>query len=388
MPKLTNENTENALLNAFKEGDENSFQTAMESFANNIQKAVLKEARNENADMAVMNKRGSNVLTSQESKFYNSVINNKDFSGVDELVPKTIFERVFEDLIQSHPLLSKIEFVNVTGVAEFITSRGVNPAWWGKLCEEIKEVLDNGFDVVNLKQYKLSGFMPACKAMLDLGPEWLDRYVRTVLVESLKIALEAAIIDGTGKDQPVGMMRMLNDVTDGVHNPKKAEKLSKLDPSVIGPIMGRISTLKVGDKKYYRTVNPDDVLFIVNPADYWSTLYPAMTVQNANGAYITSLPVPFTIIQSVAVPVGKAVIGLAKDYFMGIGSELKFAVSDEYKFIEDQRIYLAKQYGNGQPKSDDSFIVFDISGLTPNKIKVPNNVNVTAGTNDAKVSAE
>lgn len=387
MKKLNTEN-DMTLLDAFKEGDETSFQNAMKTFANNIQQSVLKEAQKTNADIAVMNKRGSNVLTSQEVKFYNAVISNKDFAGIDELVPATIFERVFEDLIQSHELLNKIEFVNVTGVAEFITSRGVNPAWWGKLCEEIKEVLDNGFDVVNLKQFKLSGFMPVCKAMLDLGPEWLDRYVRTVLVESLKIALEVAIIDGTGKDQPVGMMRMLNDVTDGVHNPKKAEKLTKLNPSIIGPIMSRISTLKVGDKQYFRTVNPDDVLFIVNPADYWSTIYPAMTVQNANGAYITSLPVPFTIVKSVAVPAGKAVIGLAKDYFMGIGSALKFEASDEYRFIEDQRIYLAKQYGNGQPKSDDSFIVFDISGLTPDKIKVPNNVNVTPDSKSAKISAE
>ncbi len=31
--------------------------------------------------------------------------------------------------------------------------------------------------------------------------------VRTVLVESLRIALEQAIVDGTGKDMPVGMMR-------------------------------------------------------------------------------------------------------------------------------------------------------------------------------------
>ncbi len=67
-----------------------------------------------------------------------------------------------------------------TGVTEWIVSRGVNPAWWGKLCEAVKKVLDNGFDVINMKQFKLSGYIPVCKAMLDLGPVWLDRYVRTV----------------------------------------------------------------------------------------------------------------------------------------------------------------------------------------------------------------
>ncbi|HAP6995837.1 TPA: phage major capsid protein, partial [Enterococcus faecium] len=37
--------------------------------------------------------------------------------------------------------------------------------------------------------------------------------------------------------------------------------------------------------------------------------------------------------------------------------------SDEYHFVEDERIYLAKQYANGQPKRNDSFIVLDISAL-------------------------
>lgn len=104
-------------------------------------------------------------------------------------------------------------------------SRGVNPAWWGKLCEAVKKVLDNGFDVINMKQFKLSGYIPVCKAMLDLGPVWLDRYVRTVLVESLRIALEQAIVDGTGKDMPVGMMRDISKQTSGEYAEKKQNLL-------------------------------------------------------------------------------------------------------------------------------------------------------------------
>lgn len=56
---------------------------------------------------------------------------------------------------------------------ESIQHGGVNFA-------KLLKVLDNGFDVINMKQFKLSGYIPVCKAMLDLGPVWLDRYVRTV----------------------------------------------------------------------------------------------------------------------------------------------------------------------------------------------------------------
>ncbi|WP_373565648.1 phage major capsid family protein, partial [Schaalia odontolytica] len=65
--------------------------------------------------------------------------------------------------------------------------------------------------------------MPVAKAMLDLGPTWLDQYVRTVLSESMAIALEDAVVNGTGKDMPIGMMKDLaGAVVDGVYPDKKA----------------------------------------------------------------------------------------------------------------------------------------------------------------------
>ncbi|PGS65016.1 phage major capsid protein, partial [Bacillus cereus] len=70
--------------------------------------------------------------------------------------------------------------------------------------------------------------------MLDLGPSWLDRYVRTVLVESIAIALEAAIVAGTGKDQPIGMIKDLDNVKNGEHADKKKVELSDFTPKTLG----------------------------------------------------------------------------------------------------------------------------------------------------------
>ena len=353
------------LMKAFKDGNEESFSAAMVSLSKEIQDKILEEATAKNQDQLVLMNRGQRVLTTQETKFYNEVVNNEGFAGVEELVPATVFERVFEDLEQSHPLLQKITFVNTTGVTEWIVSRGVNPAWWGKLCEAVKKVLDNGFDVINMKQFKLSGYIPVCKAMLDLGPVWLDRYVRTVLVESLRIALEQAIVDGTGKDMPVGMMRDMSKQTSGEYAEETAEPITALDAATMGGLMARLSKFNIEgvDDPIYRNVNPSDVVLIVNPTDYWSKVFPAKTVLTANGEYVQVLPVPVSDLQSTAVPEGKAVIGVASDYFMGVGSTLKIEASDEYHFVEDERIYLAKQYANGQPKRNDSFIVLDISAL-------------------------
>ena len=53
---------------------------------------------------------------------------------------------------------------------------------------------------------KLTAFLPVGKAMLDLGPVWLDRYVRAVLADAAALGLEEGLINGTGKDMPIGMV--------------------------------------------------------------------------------------------------------------------------------------------------------------------------------------
>lgn len=364
------------LMDAFNQEDEKVFAEAMVGFANNIQQKMIQEAteriQNEQGDAQILVKRGLNALTKQERQYYNEVIEHEGFAGVETLVPKTVFERVFEDLVQSHPLLQEIEFVNTTATTEWVYSKGVNPAWWGKLCEEIKELLDNGFETVQTTLFKLSAFIPVCKAMLDLGPEWLDRYVRTVLVESMYIALEQAIVAGTGKDQPIGIIKDLDTVTNGVYADKTAEKLDDLSPLTFGEkimvpltrvVLKRDESGKV-TKETKRVVDPNKVLLIVSPDDYWSKIYPATTFLNANGTYVKDvLPLPVKVVQSVAIESGKMAVGLAKDYFMGVGSQQKVEVSDEYRFVEDQRTYLAKQYANGRPKNNDSFLLFDISEI-------------------------
>ncbi|ACK91465.1 major capsid protein [Bacillus cereus AH820] len=351
------------LLNAMNSGDEEQAAAAMVEFANSIQQNIINEARqavNEDlSDQQVMVSRGLQVLTKDEQSYYNEVIANKGFAGTETLVPATVFERVFEYLRVNHALLNHIQFVNTTGVTQWVVKKGyVQSAWWGKLCEEIKELLDDGFEVIATNLYKLSAYVPICNAMLDLGPIWLDRYVREILAESMAIALEEAIVNGTGKDQPIGMMKDLKAaVTNGVYSDKTATPLTDLTPTSLGKEV--MAPLTNGGR---RAVG--NALMIVNPLDYWEKIFPATTFLTQNGAYVSGvLPIPATVIQSLAVPKGKMVAGIASDYFMGVGSTQKMESSKEYRFLEDETVYLSKQYANGRPKDNDSFLVFDISTL-------------------------
>ncbi|MDR5047291.1 phage major capsid protein [Bacillus cereus] len=352
---------------AIEKNDNEAYAKAMTKMANVIQTNILNEvtpavqteiASNLN-NQAVLNSRGLHALTNEERSYYNEVIaSGEAFAGVEKLIPATVIDRVFEELVRNRPLLQAIDFINVTGLTEWIMKKGEIPAaWWGKLCDDIKQVIDEGFEKVQLNLYKLSAYIPVCKAMLDLGPEWLDRYVRTVLMESMYIALEQAVISGTGKEQPIGMMKNLDGaVVGGIYPDKTAVALNDLSPKTLGKEI--MAPLTNNGKR-----NVANVIMVVNPMDYWARIFPAITFQNANGEYVQNTAIPIQFIQSTEVPNGKSVTGMAKDYFLGVGSTQKIEFSDEVKFIEDERVYIGKQYANGRPKDNKSFLVFDISKL-------------------------
>lgn len=366
-----NEEHKAQILNALQSEDPNAFAEAMAQFANSIQKDILDQARKEmnevNSDNQILSSRGVHLLTTEEKEYYNEVIAAEGFGGVDKLVPPTTINRVFDDLQQNHPLLSRIEFQNVTGTSQWlVNTSGQNPAWWGKLCDDIKQLLTKGFELISVDLFKLSAYIPVCKAMLDLGPEWLDRYVRAVLEEAMAIGLEEGIVKGSGKDEPVGMIRDLKGaVVDGVYPEKTAVPLTDLSPATLGAeVMAKLAITakdESGNPTMTRVV--ESVLMVVNPVDYWTTLFGALSYRVQTGQYVFNLPVETDIVPSNAVPLGKMIVGVARDYFMGVGSTRKIEYSDEVRFIEDERVYISKQYANGRPKTADSFLVFDISGI-------------------------
>lgn len=380
MPKIL----ENDDLKVALESGEN-IDVALSAFADNIQTQVLAEARTYADDKAVLANRSGMELTSEERKYFMAVINaGEGFSAVDQLVPATVINRVFDNLVADRPLLRAIDMVNVGLATEWIFSVGVNPAFWGTLCSNIQELQDKGFRRVDINQMKLSAFMPVCKAFLELNsPEWLARYVVTVLTEAIQMALELAIVDGTGQNQPVGMRRSINNVTSGVHKVTTVKEIAQLDPATSGEIMAALSKITIEDGVVIeRNLNPADVALVVNPQTYWKRIFPMYTTQTLNGAYVQNLPLPFNLIQSTAVPEDELVIGVARDYFFGLGMGTRITSSDEYHFVEDERIYLAKMYGNGQPKFDGAFQRYTLSDATtaPIDVNVVNTVKTETET--------
>jgi len=379
MQDKTKEEYRGKIKQALEEGNTEEFSKAFTDYMASIEQTVLREAKGIVAiqDSNILVTRGVRQLTSKEREFYQKVIKAmqeapNSVNNLDVVMPETVINEVFEDLKAEHELLSVIDFKNVTGLVRFLLNTNTRQlAHWGPLNSEITKELESGFKDIQLGQNKLSAYMLVSQDMLDLGPEWLDRYVREVMYEALAFGLEYGIIKGTGKNMPIGMIRDLQGaVVDGEYPEKTAIKVTDLEPATYGDIL---ADLAKNEKGFTRVVR--NLIMVVNPVDYFRKIMPATTIRRPDGTYANDvLPYPTRIIQSTEIPEGKAVIGMADKYFMGMGlvKDGKIEYSDDYKFLEDYRAYKIRFLGHGQPKDNNDFIVLDITDLQPliQKVKV------------------
>lgn len=373
------QNALNELGEVCRTNNSEKFPEAFAKYANCVLDRLKTEAANSfstrAADNAAMAARGERPLTSAENAYYNAVIGamksndpKNAFTNLDKAMPETIIDGVIGTIKHDHPLLDRITFVSTTAITKFIlNAQPGQTALWGTLGGKITKELDGAFKTFDMTLLKLTAFMVVSLDFLELGPVWLDRYIRETLSESIAVALEAKIVDGTGDGEPIGMTRDVSStasVVGNVYPQMTALPLTDLSPASMGALVGKLARDPAAPTKA-RVV--DDLIFIVNPFAYWGKIMPATTFRKPDGGFVRDvLPIPADIIQSAGIDANHAILGIPKNYFAGLGVMGKEGVitySDEYRFLDDERVYKTRLQANARPLDEYSFLYLDITNL-------------------------
>ena len=388
---LKKEKIKEKMGRALQSENQEEFIQAYIELADSIKEEIMEDvhAYQATADAEILQKRGVHQLTSEEKKFYeewikaaNSSNPKQALTNLEVGLPQTVIDNVMQDMKTKHPLLDAINFVPATALTKILVNKqGKQLAHWGKITSAITKELEGTIGAIDLSLCKLTAFLPVYKDMLAIGETWIDAYVRATLEEAVSFALEDGIINGNGVEQPIGMIRNISDGVDmntkTGYPEKEAIAITDLSPTTYGSLLAELAKDPNDDTKER---NVDNIILVCNPFDYFTTIMPATTYLTPQGAYVNDiLPFPTTIIQSCQMGRGKAILGAAKQYAMGLGTGSakggKIEYSDEYKFLEDQRYYITKLIANGTAMNNNDFILIDISKLKPMRLKVDNTVD-------------
>ncbi len=348
--------------NSTNEQVETAFSEMFSALQSDLSDQIASQARNEVQDAQILSARGQNVLTSVERKFFNEAI---EFGGFDEnsILPITTQDRIFEDLVEAHPLLDAIGLRDLGAVTRYINSDPTKAYAWGALFGEIKGQISAAFTEEQISQLKLTAFAVIPKDMLELGPEYVERYVRTLLVESYSVGLEYGLVNGQGpsKNEPIGLMKNVSEngaVTTKASSGTLTFKPSERGEIVAGELHDVVKSLSKDEKGKSRKVL-NRIIMVVNPIDLIS-VQARNTIQTANGQWVTSLPYNIRLVESEEVPEKKALFFVSGEYIAAVAGGYKLNKYDQTLAIEDAMLYTIKQFANGRPKDNKTAEVYDL----------------------------
>ena len=348
--------------NASHEEITNAANEMFMALQDDIANKIRKEAQQQAQDTHVLTSRGQNVLTAEEKQFFNQVVDG--LFNEEAVLPRTTLDRIFEDLVRQRPLLQALQIQNLGAVTRFIYADPTRAYGWKEIFGEITGQANATFREEQFTQLKLTSYVVIPKDMKELGPEYIERYVRSLLVECIGEGLEFGMVNGRGPAQlePIGLTKDVDPATGAVTDKTSSGTLtfapSQFGETVSGELFNVISALSV-DANGESVDVAGRVVMAVNPQDLIAVQF-RNTIQTPNGQYVTSLPYNIQMVSSRQVEVGKAVFFVQGRYMGAMAGQSRLRLYDQRFALEDADLYTIKQFANGRPRDNKAALVYDL----------------------------
>lgn len=275
------------------------------------------------------------------------------------LIPEVVIGLLRENIIEYSKLYKHVFVRRVPGTGRMVIQGAIPEAVWTEACANLNE-LDLGFSQVEVDGFKVGGYFRVCNATLedsdvDLAADLLD-----VLGQAISLALDKAILYGTGVKMPQGVYTVLAAVS-GTPN-IVSHAASVVDTALI-------KALVLDFAKAKSTYSRGEKVWVMNEATYSTLIANALAV-NAAGAIVSGvngqMPVIGGIIEVLNFIPDNIIIGGYFDlYLLAERAGTTLNTSEHAFWIEDQTGFKGTARYDGKVLDASAFVVIGINGATP-----------------------
>ena len=297
--------------------------------------------------------------------------------GSEFTIPTVILDLIRENVNNYSKLIDRVRLMTVSGTARQNVMGTIPEAIWTEMCASLNE-LEFRFNQVEVDGYKVGGIVYVCESTLEDSDIDLATEIITGLGMAIGIALDKAILYGTGKKMPLGIVTRLaqdKEPTDYLATAREWENLSTSNLITISSDKHGIDFYKeivtAGGKaksKYSRGVK----FWAMNESTYTTLKVEAMST-NAAGMIVTAtegvMPVAagdIIVLSDDIIPDNNIVGGYGDLYLLAERAAGSFKRSDEYRFAEDQVAFKGTARYDGLPVIAEGFVAIGI-GSAPVK---------------------
>ena len=275
------------------------------------------------------------------------------------LIPTVILGLLRENIEIWSKLYGRVNTVPVSGEARQVVQGAIPEAVWTEACANLNE-LDLSFSKVEVDGYKVGGYFKVCNATLEDSDEDLAGALMEALGAAIGLALDKAILYGTGTKMPVGIVTALAAVPDTPNIVTHANTVHGAD---------LIKALVLDSAKVKGKYSRGEKLWAMNDTTYTTLLAEAIGT-DATGAYVSMvngrMPViGGDIIVLDFIPDNVILGGYMDLYLLAERAGTRIRTSEDAFFVEDQTGFAGTARYDGKPVITNAFIAIGINGKTP-----------------------
>ena len=323
-------------------------------------------------------------------KVRTSIREKRALTNVGLLVPEVVLPLLRENILEYSKLYKHVNVVQVAGEGRQPVMGTIPEAVWTDCCANLNE-LDLVFNDTEINCWKVGGYYAICNANIEDSDIDLLSQIIVALGAGIGLALDKAILYGTGTRMPLGVVARLAQTAQPADYPKTARPWVDLHTSNIKTIAttakGKalfaeiIMAFGAAKGKYSR----GEKVFVMNDTTYTYLIAQALEV-DAAGALVAgvngSMPAIGGIIEVLDFIPDNVIIGGHFDlYLLGERAGQKFATSEHVRFLNDQTIMKGTARYDGKPAIAEGFVAIGVKSTTPN-------ANMTFAPDDANADPE
>ena len=280
-------------------------------------------------------------------------------SNAGYLIPQVLLGLLRENIEDYSKLYRRVNLRPLGGTGRMVIEGTIPEAVWTEACANLNE-LDLSFSKVEVDGYKVGGYFKVCNATLEDSDIDLASELITALGQAIGLALDKAILYGTGTKMPVGVVTALAAVADTPNIISHASTVvgKALVQALIGDIAKAKSNYSRGEK-----------IWIMNETTY-STLLAQFVETDANGAYVSvingKMPVVGgDIIVLSFMPANTIIAGYFDLYLLAERAGTTIGTSEHAFWTADQTGFKGTARYDGKVLRDNAFVAIGINGVTP-----------------------
>lgn len=295
--------------------------------------------------------------------------------GGDLTIPTVMLGLIRENVQNYSKLYKHVAVRNIRGNGRILISGAVPEAVWTEMCGALNE-LELRFTQASVGGYKVGGYIAICNALLEDSDVALATEIINALGQAIGLALDKAILYGTGTNMPMGIVTRLAQTADPGTAPEGTRPWENLSATNVQKLTAGLEDLKLF-KAIVKAAGAAKGKYS-SGAKFWAMnentkatlMVNAMSI-NAAGAIVTGMNQQMPIIGGVIeelsfIPDNVVIGGFGDMYLLAERSGTAIAQSEHVRFVEDQTVFRGRARYDGVPVIPEAFVAFDIAGGTVN----------------------